>query len=488
MLKENIVHVFGHGLGADQLKALGARNILFHAASLPQHFRSISWQRQVNTGEELILQGSYYNNSSKPVKLLLQGFSTNLDSANVMPGETSAFRLRTVPKQLGRAVYSLIVLDGADTLHHEKVPFEVTDVKPLNILALAASPDFENKFLKNWLFSRRYGITIRTLISANKYIRESLNMPVLKSDRITPALLNNFDLVVGDASALKKLSTGELDHLRLAVEQRGLGMIVRADSITSSTLFFNRGFKIIQSAVSNKQQVHLQTADSSRLFPALILERPNHIEPTPLNRPLVHDPTAHAYAASHLAGAGKIVYTTLANTYSWVLAGDTAAYRHYWSELVSEAAKTVTAANSFTIRPQVPITDFPVELRVETTDSIPFTMQVNDGTVAMQQDYRLPFYWTGIYWPRKTGWQRSAKDGDVYYWYVFDKNDWKDIRAFERTSLNQTYNSRVHSTIDRHESATSIIKKEIPKVYFFIMFLICCVYLWIEEKFYNTNP
>ena len=99
------VHLFGYGLNESELKQLNNLPVVFHSASSTGGIFNIDWGRKVRTGESLTVQGKYYNSSSKAVKLILRGLSTQLDTAIIPAKSSDEFELTTVPKSEGRAVY-----------------------------------------------------------------------------------------------------------------------------------------------------------------------------------------------------------------------------------------------------------------------------------------------------------------------------------------------------------------------------------------------
>jgi hypothetical protein len=79
------------------------------------------WNRNIEKGKELLIQGLYKSKASSVV-LVLNGFNTILDSLLFRQKcRKASFRLHTIPKQNGKAVYTLSVLQGKDTL--EKEPY-----------------------------------------------------------------------------------------------------------------------------------------------------------------------------------------------------------------------------------------------------------------------------------------------------------------------------------------------------------------------------
>ena len=482
------IHVFGYGLQPYQLTGLNNQQIILHAPSTSAAFESVSWQTQLNSGSPLIVQGSYNNTGDKDVTIMLQGFSTHLDSVILKAGRKQNFQLSTVPRQLGRAVYTLSVSNNKNLLQEQKIPFTVASPEPLRILLLASAPDFENRFLKNWLFSRGYALAMRTTISLNKYHNELLNMNGSMPGRLNGTLLNNFDLVIGDATALAAMGASEKAVLRNAIVQHGLGLIVKVDSITAPAGFFTSGVRFRESSVNHRQQVKLFGIDSSIKLPVLEMDKPKHVNGSAAQRPLFADKEGNQYAVAGIAGTGRMIHTTLTNTYSWVLQGDTNSYRQVWSSLINAAAKRKPAAEVYTTSPSIVYTGEAVEIIAETSDTLPFRINVNQQMKPVMQQALMPFEWKAIFWPHKKGWQQFVtRDNITKYWYVYEHGGWQQIRARQTIEANRAIVSGRDNEVQETVGVAIQQSNNVLKIYFFIMFILSCAYLWIEEKFYNTG-
>jgi hypothetical protein len=488
-------HVFGHGLGEEELRAIKNSRIVFHKPELKNNFESVGWKQKLRNGEALRIQGKYYNAENEPIKIILQGFGTDLDSVVINGGNSASFQLTTIPKNAGRAVFALMVkkegtkgAKGSEKLQEQKIPFEVATADPLKILLLAASPDFENKFLRDWLHENHHSIAIRTTISRNKYNKQYFNIEDMGLEALSVSMLNRFHLVIADATELASINSSQLNNIRNAVQNHGIGLIVKADSITAKNLFFNEAFHISRSTSSLQQQVALHLQDSSADLPTMIMERPLYINAAPRTRSILTDKQDRHYISTAISGIGKIVYTTIPNTYKWVLSGDTTAYRVLWSKLLTEAAKKNTVSTKHQIIPAIPVVHEPATVLVNSSDSLPPDEQVNTAILAMQQDVERPFQWEGSYWPTEQGWQHSINgQNKIYHWYAYDPDDWKDIQSTRKINRMLGHLSDQPDTNQLRQSVEQTVKIPIPKIYFFVIFIFCCAYLWIEEKFYNTK-
>ena len=88
--------------------------------------------------------------------------------------------------------------------------------------------------------------------------------------------------------------------------------------------------------------------------------------------------------------------------------------------------------------PAFPTINSPVQLTAETLSEQPLQSTIENNFIAFAAQPFLPFEWQGIYWPEKKGWQTVvSSNGDEFWFYVFDKNDWKNVRALQ--NIQDTY-------------------------------------------------
>jgi hypothetical protein len=485
-VNDKIIHVFGYGMNESDLKLLKNTPIIFHPSNVVNAITNIGWQQKLNSGEQLIVQGSFNNPNSSTVKIILSGFNTNLDSVSIAAKQLSYFQLKTTPKNLDKAVYSINIMQGKDTVESEAIPVEVSSTQPLSILVLATSPDFENKFLKNWLTQNEYKFAVRTTISKDKFDKEYVNMPATSLDRITPTLLDKFDILIADASTLSTLYASDLACIRNSVVNKGTGLIVKTDTIVNSSSFYSSSFPLIAIKDSIQHTVKLSLSDTSEQTSPLKIEQPVYIKDVAGTQALVKDQQAHIIASNKMVGAGKVILTTLANTYSWQLSGNNKDYSSYWSLLLSKAAKKIPLQEVWSVSPMLPQVNQEVHLQLQTSSPNIPQAQVGQDAVYMEQNIYLPYQWTATYWPTKTGWQPLMNNGgSTAWWYVYDSKDWKGVKAMDKISATKVYEREHHYNGSSPSTITTKITTEFPKIYFFIIFLICAATLWFEKKFNN---
>ena len=381
-------------------------------------FVAADWQRQLTKGQRLTVQGRWKGTGAS---VLLMGVGEVLDSVEGK-GE---FELHTVPAQTGRAVYRLVALRGRDTLEREDLPVEVKTGRPLKILLLASSPDFENRFFIDWLARGGHEVAARTVVSKDRYEQTFANRTSRPLDVLTPGLLSGFDLVVADAAALPAEGGPAAALLHHQVEG-GLGLLIRLDSVSQPVPGWVAG-----------------------------------------ERPLIRDSIGRVIVWSGMDGAGRVVITAENRSYSRWMEGRRQEYADYWTTILDEAARKTGAEEEWRWRPGLPRVGEPVVAELETEAAFPQGI-VGREAVYLAQDGSLPFLWRGKYWPEKAGWQQAhTLNGDTAWWYAWPAGAWKGIYPGRPIMGNATL---------RAESANKMAG------WLYVVLFLSMTFLWVERK------
>jgi len=474
-VKNAQLHIYGYGLAANDLQQMNKANLVFHPVAAPAGISSISWNAELKAGEVLHIQGSYNNSSAQKVKLILKGLDTFLDTVTVKPNAQASFHLSTLPKVTGKVVYILQTVLNGDTLTQGNVPVEISPVKPLSILMLTASPDFESRFLKNWLGQNGYAVALRSAISKDKFNTEFINMQQLNLGRLSAFTLNKFDVVMGDLSVLNNLRA-EGAALKQEVSDNGLGVIVRADSAGKAS-WLQKSFPVDKPAgkelASSALNINGEKSAAKQLgIPA------DHIVFQNGTQPLVTDAQNRILASSTLSGSGKLVFTTFNNTFSWMLGGNKQDYTALWSALINSAARKKITTQSDIATADIPFVNKPIVLQISQANASPLI--INGEHVAPVQNAAIPFEWNVSYWPKGAGWQLV---NNTNWWYVYNVDEWKGVQAAAKFAATNKY-AKANSNADIvTKQIQQKVRIEIPKIYFYILLLVACTFLWIENKF-----
>lgn len=467
------LHIYGYGLGNDELEQLDSLPFVFHPAKVPAGIITAHWSGHIKAGEALQVQGQYNNTSAQKVKLVLSGLNTGLDSVTLPPNAKTYFNLSTVPKTTGRVVYTL----HANTNLQGSIPVQIDPVKALKVLMLSASPDFESKFLKNWLSENGYAVALRSAISKGKFNSEYINTGQVNLDKLSTQTLANFDVLIGDLSVLNGLSPAEGGALKQEISDKGLGLIVRADS-TGKTSWVQKQFPVDRP--SGKEPAPALLIINRKKSEGKLSYGPARIVYQNGTQPLVKTTQERILASGTIDGAGKIVFTTLNNTYSWMLDGSKDDYTTFWSALLTKAARKDDKMESEIEFSSTPYAGGPVYLKLTQGKASPVT--INGEVVALAQDPSILFEYNATYRPPTAGWQNLKQGDEASNWYVYSRHDWQAIQAAGKLSATNKY-AGTHKISDIvTKQIQQKVRIDVPKIYFYVLLLAACTFLWIETK------
>jgi hypothetical protein len=473
------INIYGYGLSENELNTLKDKQISFHPANLPSGIISASWQNKLKASESLKVQGVYQNGSNETVKLKLYGMGTGLDSVSVKPNTPFNFSLINKPKQIGKAVFSLIALQGNDTLSVEPVPFEVENKQPINVLILASFPDFEYKFLKKWLYENHYAVAVRSQISKNKYSTDFLNMKAVNINQLNQALLKNMDLVVIDEEELAAIPATDRVSIYNAVDN-GMGLIIR---VTNPKPQGNaQNFNQYEVLPTVEKPLSLKSSDNLK-FSDLSFKQTSFLKSGANYQPLITDETGKVVVNSRLSGMGKILTSTFSSTYQWQLAGKPFDYSSFWSLLFAKSLRKKIENQSFTLVPQFPSVDEKTRLILSLVDNKVPSISIESVKISPRQNMEIPSEWDGLYWPKNFGWQRLSINQKTENIYFYKKTDWKDAKNFIKleNTRNLVANQASQMTID--DEIEFLATETVNKWWFFVGFLLAISFLWYEQRF-----
>ena len=485
------VHLLGYGLLQEELQALKGIQVQPHLSAAPAGIAAVHWPENISLGEAVEVTGTYINPAKADTWLYLHATGQVQDSVEVAAGDTTAFKLSYIPKQEGRFIYTLMRKSGrgADTLG--RVPVQVRPVKELSVLLLASSPLFEFRFLKNHLAELQHRVALRTTISKNISQSEWLNMPRTNLDRLTPKLLQQFDLVITEPQALQNLSAGERASLQRAVTEEGLGVLTITNTATNnrSTAFFTS----FQTKRLSQQNTRSTRASWDNNVTATATAAPFTLVNSTAVSGLVTEQKDQFLAGAKQEGWGKVALSLVPQTFPWQLEGKEEIYASYWANLLSAVAKQEVQEKFWQLTsPQVPQPDQPLTLTY-TVHAAPGSAlpsatvtSLADSAIyinmPLAQSPVLPTQYSGTFWPRHNGWYQVQTPGaPPYQFYVQDDDAWDFTRIQARRQATQAYISRTKSSVV--DSTIAYKEEPVPLIWFFALFVLSSAFLWLEEKF-----
>jgi hypothetical protein len=473
--------IYGYGLSAAELEDLKGYQIVFHPSTNPSGIISANWPAKLKTSESLQVQGTYQNSGSETVKLLLKGLGKTVDSISIEAKSNKSFSFKTNPKQTGKAVYELIALQKKDTLAKEPVPVQVGDQAPMKVLILASFPDFEYKFLKNWLYENQYPLAFRSQISKNKYASDFLNMDGFNLSQINSTSLKKFDILIIDEEELTAISPIERTSIDLAVKN-GMGLLIRVTNVKASSTLSGR-FSRFESPALKGKPLNLTLAEDHFKFNPLPLEQALFLKANQSDKPLIVDASGKTVVNSSISGYGKVLVSTLSSTYNWLLSGQKTDYTTYWFKLLANAARKRNEILAVNISPQFPVVN--QKIRVVTdlaeSDKLPI-LKIDNIQLSPRQNMELPFQWDALYWPQRAGWINLQINQTIEPIYIYPKTDWQALKNQQILNDTQEFIKNQNLTETKSNIIDTVIEEEVSIWWVFIGFLFASAFLWYESR------
>ena len=199
---------------------------------------------------------------------------------------------------------------------------------------------------------------------------------------------------------------------------------------------------------------------------------------------LVKNERGNILTNSKLFGQGKILLTVINDSYTWMLGNQEEDYSSFWSYILQKAARKKENPESLAVR-FLPVINKDMGIEFQTETGNKSRIQINGEKIAFKQHPLMSFQETGSFWPSKSGWQSfQFGNNDSNWFYVFDEKAWTEVKASEKLKNTQNFIEQSAKNIPTGNGAVQVYKDTIQPIWFYILFLLCCTYLWLEVKLY----
>ncbi|WP_438424202.1 hypothetical protein [Aquimarina macrocephali] len=468
------VFILGYGVKPYDLWQLDDYNVNYLGRNTPTGIVRFKYDYKNTVGEHQIFTGLYIN-PQKGNKLVLEGpGGAGLDSVSLVVEEQQKFQLTTNLNVKGNYLFSLVEKDSlGKTLSTDPIPLVVEDPTPLKIVVVNGFPTFETKYLKNYLAEMGHQVLVRSQITKGRYKFEYFNMERMPLGAFSKKNLESFDLVIIDANSFKNLGRKSRTALENSVKENGLGVFIQPDPG-----FFrsSKGFGAFDFISEKKTEIRLDDQAKIKLSKyAFVLKDKfllQHIH-TKSNSKIIS-------GYKHI-GKGKIGTTVLENTYELVLDGHTAAYQQIWSKLINSISSKETLSVEWGVASIIAYKDHPFKFDVRTSISKPIIKTNKKHNVSIRRDIDLLNLWKGVTYPRDFGWNTQFLEQDttkIFEYFVADTSHWRSQALYKTIEENKRYYKKSR----KKESTQNHTVRPIPLLGFYLLFLLCTGYLWLEPK------
>lgn len=463
------VYVLGHGVADYDLWQLDNIPASYISGEPISGITRLKYNSNPNVGESISVKGLFNNPKKGSQLFLVNPNGESLDSISFSEKNQQKFEFSTNLKIAGRFVYSLVEKDSLNTLiKTNPLPLNIEKREVLKVLIINAFPTFETKYLKNFLAEKNHKVVVRNQLTKGKFKYEFFNT---KKEKISfsEKVLSSFDLLIIDSKSFLNLGRNQKIILKSVIENEGLGVFIQPEYNLFTTKNSISNFRFL----SNKQNV-FSTKNNNQNF-----SKYNYVFRTGDLLESIHQQNNKVYSAYKYLGEGKIGTTVAKETYQLVLLGKLSSYQQFWTDIINSVSKKQLEVIEWNNIQHFSYKDEPFYFELQTNKETP-ELTLENNQILLSQDINNPTFWKGEMHPKSTGWNQLKMKNDstnVFSFYVFKDNEYSSLNQFRTKKLNKQILSQ---TFNSTNNITS--KKDINLFWFYLFFLFCMGYLWLDPK------
>lgn len=457
------IFVLGNGIPHYDLWQFKGRSVTYLPGQIENGITQLSLPNIVYEEAEMTIRGMLKTDLSE-VKLILNGPEGKLDS--VFVGTDGHFELNTTPKINGNILYTILNSSNDEI---EQLPISVLPKKQLKVMMINAFPTFEMRYLKAFLSRKGHEVVVRNQISKDIFKYEYFNTNKRNINRLSQAELERHDLVMIDFASLANFSKAEQQLLNTAIEEEGMGLFIQPEQ----ALFSNNNWINLQGEKTDVEHIlyglktDTITVDKYGFDLSVQANQYALLESTG-NLPL---------ALAERNGMGKIGTTLLKDSYRQQLAGDSLIYAKIWTGILNGLSKENNDKVDWSGLNEIVYPLAPMNFTVQNLKQDK-TVTMDGQQLPLAQDAAIPEQWNSTYWPRRSGWHKAKAGEDSTAFYVYEKGDWGSRKAYVSIEGNHQYFAQQPNAA----LSQNYHYKPIPKLWFYLLFLLAIGFLWLEPK------
>ncbi len=466
--KSDIAFVLGDGLPEYEEKIISSP-YTFIPSRLPMGIIELTIPANEHVGQTATVSGII--NIAGITTLILKGPGQAEDSVTLKGVGLKPFSLSFLSRQAGLFQYSLSIRDSLSNEITASLPIEIHPKEKLNVLFTQKYPTAEVRYLKNFLAEKGHVITVRSQISKTNFHYEFPNRESIRIDRLTPEILESFDLIFLDSESLSGLSASELKNLEQSCRE-GLGAILFINSTDTKNKI-----PLLNASASTYAQdtVRLKGTTTGFVLPAT----PVSIVTSAVTTPIIIS-SNRTLSGFVNVGAGKIGFQLLHETYPLLLEGKESDYASLWSPLLEATTRLKPQRFKIQLENKFPYyTDEPLSINVIAANEVP-VLESENVKLPLQENVLVDDYWHATTWASKAGWhQLETQDSTQLNYFVAAADEWQTLRIANQHKQHQ---SRLTTYSERTEIEMTSLTKPISPLMFFIIFLLASGFLWLAPK------
>lgn len=465
--------VLGDGVAPYDFWQLDQVSTAYLAGKKTFGLQQLTYDQEAMVGDSLSVKGAYGSATIGHTIVLEDPGGNKLDSVEISNDTHFKFTVKAMHKVSGDFLYTLKERDSLyNEVFSEPLPVVVQPQNRLNILIVNTAPSFETKYLKNFLTEKGHKVLVRSQLTKDKYKFESFNRERSVIYGFTQKNLEDFDLVVMDASSYLALSRSSRNALDTRIEQEGLGVFIQPDEVLVNSNRFD--FRLKRNTKST-----IQLAPWSKINLDIL---PASFEQNQLLEPVVKSAN-FSLSAYEQKGLGRIGTALWTNTYQLILDGNDEVYTHIWSKTIEAVSQRKQPTTLWKKERTISYQDEPFEFSLRTSMPEPVVLDESQSRIALKQHSNLPDRWEGVVYPKREGWNRLQLEQDstsVFSFYVHDDNAWQDVSRFDRVAANKRRFSNLNSVENKE-----LVLQPISRLWFLGCFLLAMTFLWVEPRLFS---
>ncbi|WP_108425817.1 hypothetical protein [Flagellimonas amoyensis] len=466
--------VLGHGIQPFDMWQFKGKAVNFLGGKEPEGLVDVSHKEELLLGEELSIKVKYTNPKTGHWLILNDPGENGLDSIPLDDGEQQYVELGTNPKASGHFVYSLVEKDAeGSVVRTEPLPVKVQPREPLNIWMVTNFPTFETKYLKNFLAENGHSVLARTQLTKDRFKFEYFNREASPIYQMTAKALEDFDLIIMDTDSYLGLGPSSKSALEETIRERGTGLFIQPNAPFFKLSQRQSPFRFL---VDGKNDATFGgVSERVEKYPYAFQDR------FPL-QPIILDSVA--MAAYIPMEKGKMATSILQDTYHLILNGNQDLYAKLWTQLLNELVRQQEVETEWQALTDIPRKDQPFEFQLRTHLESPQVETDQGAGIPLLQDYSVSTLWNGTRYPRNVGWNHLELSRDSlsrFSYYVFDANDRKAVTQKRVLEANIRKFGQ-HEGFGKVQSATVRDHVPVSPLWFFVPFVLCMGWLWLEPK------
>ena len=467
------VFVLGHGIRSFDHWQLENISTLYLGSKELRGVTQLNYDYYQTKGNRIQFNGTYQN-PTKNNRLQLEGpGGRTLDSLILTDEKSQLFEVSTDLNVTGNFTYHLVEKDSLGTVLSKAVlPLTIVEKNTLKILMLNGFPTFEAKYLKNYLAETGHQVVVKNQLTTARYKYEYFNMTSKPIIDFTLEKLETFDLLIIDTKSLKALSNRQLTTLKTVVRELGMGILIQPDAN-----YFNSK-KMLSSFKFNPEKSKEAILKDS---PKQNLKKYSYQFKDGFSTQPIHSSGSKIWSAYERVGSGRVGSTVFQNTFELILNGHTKTYHSIWSKIIEKVSKRKTPSAQWHARHNYAYKNQPFEFELRTTVPNPIVESSEGYSIPLLRDVHVKSLWKGKVYPRDIGWKQLDVNQDstvTFQYYVTDSSQWKSITNFKTIKTNQAhFNTKLKSEYSQKDTF-----KLVNPLWFFMIFICCSGYLWLEPK------